>query len=67
MKKTQWLRGCLGILAGQLMAGTRKRRAVSGQDLRRAEYKTSTQGMGLRMTDHIRDVFRFRWLRKHEE
>lgn len=33
-------------------------------DLQRAEFKTSTQRLGIRFTERIRDVFRFRWLRK---
>jgi len=34
------------------------------EDLKRAEFKTSTQRLGIRFTEKIRDVFRFRWLRK---
>ena len=33
-------------------------------DLHHAEFKTSTQRLGIRFTERIRDVFRFRWLRK---
>ncbi|MBW8039633.1 MAG: hypothetical protein FVQ85_06495 [Planctomycetes bacterium] len=33
-------------------------------DLQRAEFKTSTQRLGIRFTEKIRDVFRLRWLRK---
>jgi len=33
-------------------------------DLQRAEFKTSTQRLGIRFTERIRDVFRFRWLKK---
>ena len=33
-------------------------------DLMRAEFKTSTQRLGIRFTERIRDVFRFRWLRR---
>jgi hypothetical protein len=33
-------------------------------DLQDAEFKTSTQRMGIRFTGKIRDVFRFKWLRR---
>ena len=34
-------------------------------DLSRADFKTSTQGMGVRFTERIRNVFRFKWIRRH--
>jgi len=34
-------------------------------DLSRADFKTSTQGMGVRFTDKIRSVFRFKWIKRH--
>jgi hypothetical protein len=34
-----------------------------GEDLKHAEFKTSTQGMGVRFSDKIRDVFRFKWIK----
>jgi len=33
-------------------------------DLKKTDFKTSTQDMGIRFTEKIRDVFRFRWIRK---
>ena len=33
-------------------------------DLQRAEFKTSTQRLGIRFTERIRNIFRFRWLRR---
>ena len=36
----------------------------TANDLSRAEFKTSTQRLGVRFTERIRDVFRFRWIRK---
>jgi len=33
-------------------------------DLQRAEFKTSTQRLGIRFSERIRDIFRFRWLKK---
>ena len=35
----------------------------TAEDLKRTEFKTSTQRLGIRFTEKIRDVFRFRWLR----
>jgi len=34
------------------------------EDLKRAEFKTSTQRLGIRFSERIRDVFRFKWLKK---
>lgn len=36
-------------------------------DLRRKDFKTSTQHLGIRFTDKIRDVFRFKWLKLKED
>jgi hypothetical protein len=33
-------------------------------DLRRADFSTSTQRLGIRFREKIRDVFRFTWLKK---
>jgi hypothetical protein len=37
---------------------------ITGDDLRRNDYSTSTQRMGVRFTERIRNVFRFRWIRE---
>jgi len=34
------------------------------EDLKRVEFKTSTQRLGIRFSERIRDVFRFKWLKK---
>jgi hypothetical protein len=34
------------------------------EDFKRAEFKTSTQSLGVRFSERIRKVFRFKWLRK---
>ena len=34
------------------------------EDLRKADFKTCSQRMGVRFTDKIRDTFRNRWLKK---
>lgn len=43
---------------------SRRRPKPTADDYRRIDFKTSTQRMGIRFTEHIRDVFRFKWLRK---
>ncbi len=55
----------LGFLAGLLAVvfGTRHAKPTT-EDLKKVEFKTSTQRLGLRFTDHLRDVFRFKWLKK---
>jgi hypothetical protein len=36
----------------------------TAEDLSRMEFKTSTQRLGVRFTEKIRDVFRFRWIKR---
>ena len=56
----------LGWLAGALLSVSGKAKAKpTARALSRAEFKTSTQRLGVRFTEKIRKVFRFRWLRKH--
>jgi hypothetical protein len=54
----------LGLLAGWLLSlfGKSPRKPVI-DDLKRADFKTSTQHMGVRFSEKIRGVFRFRWLK----
>ena len=55
----------LGLLAGGIMLiFGRSAPKPTVEDLKRAEFKSSTQRLGLRFTERIREVFRFRWLRK---
>jgi len=35
------------------------------QAIRRLDFPTSTQRMGVRLTDRLRDLLRLRWLRPH--
>ena len=37
----------------------------TSNDLRRMEFKTSTQRLGVRFIERIREVFRFKWIRKN--
>jgi len=55
----------LGLFAGVLSSIFGKSPAKPApNDFRRTEFKTSTQRLGIRFTERVRDVFRFRWLRK---
>jgi len=54
----------LGLVAGTLLGMFGKRtHKVNVNDLKRAEFKTSTQRLGIRFTEKLRDVLRFRWLK----
>jgi hypothetical protein len=54
----------LGLLAAGLLSlfGKSPRKPVA-DDLNRADFKTSTQRLGIRFSEKIRDVFRFRWIK----
>jgi len=55
----------LALIAGLLLSmfGKSPDKPTSA-DLQRAEFKTSTQRLGIRFTERIRGVFRFKWIRK---
>jgi len=54
-----------GSLAGLLCLMFGKSPAKPTEDdLKQARFKTSTQRLGVRFTEKIRDVFRSRWIRK---
>lgn len=56
----------LGFLAGVLTRLRRHRsEKITSEDLKKHDHSTSTQRLGIRFTEHIRDTFRFRWLKKH--
>jgi len=54
----------LGLLAAGLSSIFGKSPAKPAvDDLKRADFKTSTQHLGIRFSERIREVFRFRWLK----
>jgi len=55
----------LGFIAGILgnAFGSRAAKPTT-QDLKNADFPASTQRLGLRFTERIRDVFRFKWIGK---
>jgi len=52
------------VAAGLLSVFGKSPRKPKGGDLKRADFGTSTQRLGIRFSERIRDVFRFRWLKK---
>ena len=55
----------VGLLAaGLLSIFGRKKIKHTQEDLKKAEFETSTQRLGIRFNEKIRDVFRFRWIKK---
>jgi hypothetical protein len=56
----------LALLAGGLLSIFGKSPAKpSAKDLERMDFKFSTQRLGVRFSERIRNVFRFRWIRKN--
>ncbi len=56
----------LGLLAAGLLSIFGKSPAKpSVGDLKQADFKTSTQNLGIRFSERIRNVFRFKWLKKY--
>jgi len=58
------IRCLLGLIAAGLLSVFGKLPPPEGsEDLRQAEFRTSTQRLGVRFTEKIRNVFRFRWIK----
>jgi len=58
----------LGLLAAGLLSLFGKSPAKPAvDDLTRAYFKTSTQVLGVRFSEKIRDVFRFKWIKKTDK
>jgi hypothetical protein len=60
-RKAAWL-GCAASLLSRLRI--RRMPRITSDDLRKQDYPISTQRMGIRFTERIRDTFRFRWLKR---
>ena len=54
------------LAAGLLSVFGRRRVKVTTEDLKKAEFKTGAQRIGIRFSEKIRNVFRFKWLKKVE-
>jgi hypothetical protein len=55
----------LGLAAGLIsrLSHTPRRNLV-GADLKKHDYATSAQRMGVRFTERVRNMFRLRWIRE---
>lgn len=61
VSKARWL-GFVGGLLPYLFRTSRPE--ITSADLRRQDYPTSTQRLGVRFTERIRRAFRGRWIRE---
>jgi len=54
----------LGSIAGRILSCLGRNPKPKPQDVKKIDFETSTQKMGVRFTKKIRNVFRFRWIKK---
>jgi len=54
----------LGSIAGRIITAFGKKPKAEPEDVKKIDFETSTQKMGVSFTEKIRNVFRFRWLKK---
>jgi hypothetical protein len=59
--KATWL-GYAASLLSRLHV--RRRHKATSAELRKHDFPASTQRMGIRFTERIRDTFRFRWIKR---
>jgi hypothetical protein len=59
--KALWLGRAAGLLARLFPT---RLPDIDREDLQRNDYSTSTQRMGVRFTERIRNAFRLRWIRE---
>ena len=55
------------IASGLLSIFSSRRIKHTAEDLKKAEFKASTQRLGIRFTEKIRDIFRFRWIKRKDD
>jgi len=60
-RKALWLGLAAGLISRRFRTPLPD---VTGGDLRKHDYSASTQRIGVRFTERIRNVFRFRWIRE---
>lgn len=60
-RRGRWLGYLLTVIA---RPSRRHRPPITPVDLKRHDHAVSTQRLGMRFTERIRDTFRHRWLRK---
>lgn len=54
----------LGSIAGRILVFFGKKPKPEPKDVKKIDFETSTKKMGVRFTEKIRNVFRFRWIKK---
>jgi len=64
MSPTMNKKSLLGSIAGRILMLFGKKPKPTAEDFQKLDFKTSTQKIGIRFTEKIRNVFRFRWIRK---
>ncbi len=59
--------GRLGRFAGIILTvfGGARREKPAQQDMQRLEFRDSTQRIGARFSEKIRNIYRYLWLKKH--
>jgi len=62
MSRESETKSFLGFVASVILSLFGKKPGT--EDLKKNDFKTSTQCLGVRFTEKIRDVFRFKWIRK---
>ncbi|KPK74374.1 MAG: hypothetical protein AMJ79_14360 [Phycisphaerae bacterium SM23_30] len=58
----KWLNFVVGLILSIMTLG---KKSPDPQLMQRLDYPASTQRMGLRFTEKLRDLFRRRWLKLH--
>jgi hypothetical protein len=64
MTERRKINAFFGFLAGIISALFGNKAKPTAENHKNADFPTSTQRMGVRFTDRIRDVFRFKWFKK---
>ncbi len=66
MRIRKKINSLFGFIAGWLLSiFGRSPAKPTDDDLARADFKANTQRLGVRFTERIRDIFRFKWIRKY--
>jgi hypothetical protein len=61
LKRASWLGGLAGLLS---CLPRRSRSRITRADMKKHDFATSTQRLGVRFSELIRATFRFRWLNR---
>jgi hypothetical protein len=65
MTERRKINAFFGFMAGLISTVfANKPEKPTAKDLKNADFSAGTQRLGVRFTDRIRDVFRFKWIKK---